>query len=319
MYGSKNMKINDIVTINTSLNSNFWENNQLLAQIERRLTVIANDFFESLGLEGVNLEDITFTGSLANYNWTKFSDVDLHLIVNFEEVDENIDLVREYFSAKTSGWNKSHNISIFGHDVELYVQNSTEKHFSTGVYSILNGQWLTKPVRKEPKVSTDTVKTKIDSFVDMIERAEDLFDDNNFEEAHKFSLKLIKKIKNFRQSGLEERGEFSNENLTFKYLRNNEFIKNLHDVRNDSYDKMMSLEGDFEKKFKIFVASDLDEELTGFHKLEEIEKFQKRVKKRHARMKRRLLRLGKQKNTPPYVRRVTFKRGKSAPAGFGGA
>ena len=91
------------------------------------------------------------------------------------------------------------------------------------------------------------------------------------------SVNLAKKIKKFRQSGLEEFGEYSNENFAFKYLRNKSHIKTLYDTRNESYDKMMSIEGDFNKKFKIFISSDAIEEKNGFHRLEEIEKYQKRV------------------------------------------
>ena len=64
-----------------------------------------------------------------------------------------------------------------------------------------------------------------------------------------------RKIKKFRHSGLEEAGEYSNENLTFKHLRNKGFIKRLYDTRNKSYDKMMSLEGDFAKKIQNFCFS----------------------------------------------------------------
>ena len=153
----------------------------------------------------------------------------------------------------------------------------------------------------------------------MIDRTEDEFDDKNFEKAHDMSIKLANKIKKFRQSGLESVGEYSNENLTFKYLRNKGHIKTLYDTRNKSYDKMMSLDGDYDKKFRIFVSQDKTTANKGFDKLEEEEKYQKRVKKRHSRMKRRLISLGKQKNTPPFIKKPNYKRVKSAAAGFGGS
>ena len=37
------------------------------------------------------------TGSLANYNWSSFSDVDLHIIVDFSQIDENYELVKGFF------------------------------------------------------------------------------------------------------------------------------------------------------------------------------------------------------------------------------
>ena len=80
------MKINNILIINDTLQPTFWLNNSLNPRISERLTEIATNFFNDLDLEGAEIEDITFTGSLANYNWTKYSDVDLHLLVDFSKI-----------------------------------------------------------------------------------------------------------------------------------------------------------------------------------------------------------------------------------------
>jgi hypothetical protein len=315
------MKIKDILTIHDRLNSKFWygergekQNKNVLSHLES----IAHNFFNDLKLEDIMIEDITFTGSLANYNYTKFSDIDLHILVDFSKIDENYDLVREFFSAKTSNWNKKHNITIFGYEIEIYVQDINEDHHSTGVFSITNNEWIAQPNRVEPEIDEKMVERKVKSFIDMIERVEDIYEMKKYSDAHEFSKKLIKKIKKFRQSGLEEKGEFSYENLTFKYLRNYEHMKTLFDIRDTSYDKSMSLEGNFDKKFKIFIDSDELEEKEGFHKLLEIEKFQKKVKRRHFRMKKRLLGRGKQKTGIAYPEKPNYKRGKSSPPGFGG-
>ena len=313
------MVSDEILRINNNLKSAFWRDNSLDPAVSQKLLAIATKFFDDLGLDGASLEDITFTGSLANYNWTRYSDIDLHLLVDFSQIDENIELVREFFNAKTSLWNKMHDTLVLNHEVEIYVQDVNEDHHSTGVFSIKNDQWIAEPLRIQPKINTDMVKSKIKSFIDMIDRVEDEYDDKNFKKAHDMSVKLGKKIKKFRQSGLERDGEYSNENLAFKYLRNKEYIKTLYDVRNMSYDKMMSLDGDYAKKFNIFMSQDKKSEAKGFDRLQEEEKFQKRVKKRHSRMKRRLISLGGQRNTSPFSKKPSHKRGKSAPAGFGGA
>jgi len=312
------VKIDKVLTINDTLQPDFWLDNVLNDEISAKLVEVATNFINELKLEGVDTEDITFTGSLANYNWTKYSDIDIHLLVDFSKIDDNTELVREYFNAKTGLWNKMHNILIKNYEIEIYVQDINEEHHSTGVYSIANSEWIAEPVRMEPKVNTDMVKRKIKSFIDMIERVEDQYDDKKFEDAYESAINLAGKIKKFRKAGLEDKGEYSNENLAFKYLRNKEFIKTLYDVRNQSYDKMMSLDGDYAKKFKIFVSQDQAAANKGFNKLEEEEKFQKRVKKRHSRMKRGLIGLGGQKNVRPFAIKPNYKHGKSAPAGYGG-
>ena len=47
----------------------------------------------------VGIEDLRLTGSLANYNWSEYSDVDLHLVVDFEKIDEDIELVKAFFDS----------------------------------------------------------------------------------------------------------------------------------------------------------------------------------------------------------------------------
>jgi hypothetical protein len=118
-----------------------------------------------------------------------------------------------------------HSILVKNFEVEIYVQDINEEHHSTGVYSVSNNQWITEPARIEPKVNTDMVKRKIKSFIDMIERVEDQYEDKKFEEAYESAISLAGKIKKFRKAGLEDKGEYSNENLVFKYLRNKQILR----------------------------------------------------------------------------------------------
>lgn len=303
----------------TKLSVDIWDGDVLKSDVRDKLIAIAREWFEGLDLEGIEIHDITLTGSVANYNWTRFSDIDLHILVDFTKIDENYDLVREYFSAKTSLWNRKHEIIVNGFEVELYVQDLSEPHHSTGVYSILNNQWNTRPERKEAKIDLDMVRSKALSFIDQVERAEDLYNDQEYAEAHDYSDKLFAKIRKFRKSGLEKGGEYSTENLVFKVLRRNSYLGTLSDILSRSYDKMMSLGANFVQKLRIYVSKDQKTEVKGFNRINELEKFQKLVKKRHSRMKKRLIGGGKQKNTPPFTKKPSYKRGKSAPPGFGGA
>ena len=313
------MRSDEVLTINDELESKIWQDKSVNEQVKANLLTVAEDFFDKLELEGGEIEDVTFTGSLANYNYTKFSDIDLHILVDFEKIDDNHDLVREFFNAKTSNWNNKHKITIFGYEIEIYVQGTNEDHHSTGVFSLKNSEWIAEPLKIKLDIDTDMVKRKAMSFIDMIERAEDLFDNKKFEESHNFASSLTSKIKKFRKSGLEEKGEYSNENLTFKLLRNNEYIDELYKIRDDSYDRMMSLGGKYHRKFKIFVSQEQKEEKKGFQRLDELGKFQKKVKKHHKRRKRRLIGLGKQKTGRAYPKKLNYRRSKSSPVGYGGS
>ena len=52
--------------------------------------------------------------------------------------------------------------------------------------------------------------------------------------------------------------------------------------------------------------------------VEEEEEFQQSVKKQHPNMKQKLIGGGDEPNSPPYTKKPSYKRSKSAPAGFGG-
>jgi predicted nucleotidyltransferase len=228
--------------IRDSLNINIWQSeNRIKPEISSRLIQIAMDFLDSLDIHNKDIEDIILTGSLANYNWTDYSDLDLHVILDFSRIDDNVKLVKDFFNAKKSDWNKTHQIMIKSHEVEIYLQDVREPHVSTGVYSLLEDEWAVKPNREKPKIDRKSIKVKTKSIMDQIDRVEELVEKNNYEAAYNVANLIRDKIKRLRRCGLVEKGIFSIENLVFKTLRSSEYMGKLLDLRTKAYDKMMSL------------------------------------------------------------------------------
>jgi hypothetical protein len=213
-------------------------------EIGDTLYEIAKEFFKSLGLDWVDLLDVTMTGSLANFTWSKYSDIDLHLIIEYNQVDENQELVADYLRKSSSLWNRSHKILIKGFEVEVYIQDSKESHYSGGVYSVKNDQWIEVPSRDDTQVDFNNVKKKAANLMDDIDEVLELFMNKDYEQVLDEAEKIRLKIRKFRQSGLEEGGIFSVENLAFKVLRRNGYLQKLSSARIMSYDKTMSINGD---------------------------------------------------------------------------
>ena len=187
-------------TFNTqeTLEPNFWPlGKKLRPSIRKRLIEIAQDFYDSLEIDA-ELKDITFTGSLANYNWSPYSDVDLHLIVDYKDVEADPELAKDYFNAKKSLWNRIHDIYIDGFEVEVYVQDENEPHTSTGVYSVMNDEWLTEPNRVEAELQWEDITKKVEGLMDQIDRAQKLYDEGKYEQAVEAAQYLRKRIKKFR-------------------------------------------------------------------------------------------------------------------------
>lgn len=205
-------------------------------EIKKRLLEVSNDFIESLGVEFF-IHDVVLTGSLANYNWSQYSDVDLHILIDFEESKYEMDILKEFFDAKKNVWNEKHDIKIKGYDVEVYVQDVNEEHISSGVYSILYNKWIIEPEKDKPNIDDRKILEKGEEFGKKIDHLT-----KNPKEITIDQLEdLRKKIKEFRQSGLESGGEYSYENLTFKLLRRNGYIQKLLRLKTQLTDKKLSI------------------------------------------------------------------------------
>jgi hypothetical protein len=153
----------------------------MVPKVRERLLQIAYEFIEFLGVDVV-ISDVVMTGSLANYNWSQYSDVDLHLIADFEQFSEQeLPLYEELFKLKKTLFNDKHNIKIYGYDVELYVQNDVEAHFSSGEYSVLFNEWKTKPKKEKVEIDTGLIKNKSEHWMKIIDEVIDNSDDKSIE------------------------------------------------------------------------------------------------------------------------------------------
>lgn len=218
------------VTVNTRLNPKLWDNDQLRPEVKSKLIEIARAFEDFIGVD-IKVIDYTVTGSNANYTWTEYSDLDLHLIVPGTPSEEE----RELFSAKKSLWAEQRDITIRGLPVECYVQGEDEPHHSTGVYSLSQEKWLVIPKKVKPRISDSSVEAKKDAVLAAVEQALISKDLNK--------LRSVKdKITQMRKAGLERAGEWSVENLVFKILRNLGLIDQITNKIRELEDQELSLE-----------------------------------------------------------------------------
>lgn len=220
-----------------------WEGKTLNPRIEDKLLRLARDFYKDLEFDAEVL-DITLVGSLANYNYTAGSDIDVHLIIDFAEINEDVELVKKAIDGQRFMWNLRHNIVIKDHDVELYIQDKNEEHISGGLYSLMNKKWVRLPIYNPPNVDTSDIDPKYDARVFDIEKFEKLskkdLDPIDAETYYNSAKELKSKIMKARKAGLSESGEFSIENLVFKKLRKEGYIEKLIDIISALYDKIYS-------------------------------------------------------------------------------
>lgn len=229
--------------VHDTLNPDFWDGFTLKKEVRKKLLETALEFHKFLKID-VPIKDVILTGSSSNFNYSKkYSDLDLHVIYEFndvlseEEDDEKIetkrDLVDEYLAAKKTIWNEKYDVKIKGTDVELYAQDVNEEHVSSGTFSVAKNKWLLKPEKTNVKLDLKLAKKKAKNLMSQI----DSVIRNNQ------PTDLIKeKIKKFRKAGLDtDEGEFSVENLAFKILRRSGYIEKLYDYSVEKKTKELSL------------------------------------------------------------------------------
>jgi hypothetical protein len=242
-------KILNSFSIKDSLNPKVWENPKdpknatIVPKVRKALMRIAEEFIDDLG-EDIFVEDIFFMGSLVNFNWSEYSDFDLHVMIDFERYGKQEELYKELFDLKKKLFNDKHNIKIFGYDVEVYAQPTTDKANSDGVYSVMNDEWIHIPTKTNKNIDMSVLKDKIKSWTDKID---DAIEDSKVEGKTEKLKKLKDKLKTYRQSGLNKDGEFSYENLVFKYLRRSGHIGKLFDEKTKIKDKELSVERTIEE------------------------------------------------------------------------
>lgn len=211
-------------------------------KVRENLLEIANLFIDFLGVD-VLITDIIMIGSLVNYNWSKYSDIDLHIVINYGQFPDNTkDLYVEFFDLKKVIFNDRHDIKIFGYDVECFVQDEVETTFSSGIYSVYYDMWVNEPKKIGTKnIDLNLVKEKAEQWMRVIDGVVDNIKDETPETIKSLIKKYKQKLKKFRNCGLEKGGELSVENLVFKLLRRNGYIGKLYDIPTEVVDKKLSM------------------------------------------------------------------------------
>lgn len=227
------------------LNPKFWKKNKLVPVVRDRLLEIGKFWAEYANIPAKAIKDILLTGGNANYNYTQYSDLDVHILVDKKKIaDCDVEIMDDYLKDKKQLWGLTHDIKIYDTPVELYAQGLTEKASpNQGVYSLIKDKWIKEPVREKVDFDDPLIQSKVRSWIRKID---------NFISDRVDNITLIKqfkeKIRNMRSAGVQKGGEFSLENLVFKELRNQGYIDKLINYSLKVEDETFSLSKRSKKK-----------------------------------------------------------------------
>lgn len=218
------------------LNPELWDDYQLKSEVKDKLIDIGKTWVEWANIPIEAVKDLIFVGGNANYNYTPNSDVDLHILVDVDEIPNCPEFIDDYLKDKKQIWSLTHDIKIRGHDVEIYAQDMNDGFpEDQGVYSLTKDEWIVKPVHKDINLDDPHIQKKVQDYIDKIDSmVASNAEDESFD-------KLKEKIKNMRTQSLSSEGEFSHGNLIFKELRNLGYLDKMNDYIKSKQDTKLSL------------------------------------------------------------------------------
>lgn len=250
-----------------------WYGRKLNSKVRLKLLDIADDFWDFANINWVKRSGILLTGSICGKNWSKYSDIDLHIIVDFSKVDERTDFVQEYFNLKKNEWNNSHkNLKIYGFPVELYVEDINADTTSGNKYDLEKNDWVKENDeaisiglnKYSIKSKSANIMTKIDDLQDECDSTDD---EAKLRDIGKRAKKLYRKIKRMRKFGLNRSGEGDSLNIVYKVLRRSGHLEKLWDLSSTLYDKVNSLNEAEKKHKRIIVESQESKSIAAAKKL----------------------------------------------------
>jgi hypothetical protein len=199
-----------------ALNPAIWDGGRMRPDVRAKLLGFANAFAEFAKIPESVIQDVLFTGGNANFNYTKFSDLDVHVLIDRGALSTDRALVDAYLADKKALWTLKHpNLKIAGYGVEPYAQDLTEKpKAGQGVYSLLDDEWVQRPSNVGANFALDTgLKKRVMSMIHAVDAV--VKNDAGLD-----AMKTLKdKLAAGRGESIAQDGEFAMDNLVFKELR----------------------------------------------------------------------------------------------------
>ena len=228
------MQLLEKFEVHNTLNPKLWDNeNNLLDDVKARLFEIVEQFTSTVDIP-LPIADIHLVGSNCNYNYTNKSDLDVHIISNFELVQAPKEVMQVLYNALKAKFNADYDISIRGIDVEIYVEDIKSTTMSNGIYSLYKDKWIKFPEKLTNIPNVDFGQ----QLVGMTNRIQRAIQSENSDDIKD----VINSLYMIRKNSLGTEGEYGKGNQLFKEVRNNGLLDDLKDAYKKARSKELTLE-----------------------------------------------------------------------------
>ena len=220
-----------LVTIQDELNPVLWSDNKLRPDIKEKIMDLVNEFQSTLDIP-LTILDINIVGSNASYNYTDKSDVDIHIITNFEEYGYPKEFIKVAMNSFKTNFNNKYDVNYGGYNVEIYVEEVKSSPQTNGIYSVLRDEWIKEPVKLQP-IDVD-LEPEYTLFTD---RINEILSGGTEEDI----IRVIDDLYLLRRNSLVMDGEFGKGNLIFKTIRNDGLLDELKERKVELASKELSV------------------------------------------------------------------------------
>lgn len=229
------MRLFEEIQIHETLNPKIWNvtTKQLLPEVRRKIIEIV-DHFEDYIEVPIEIVDVQIVGSNASYNYTDKSDIDVHIICNYDVISKETELLQQLYDAKRNQYNRKFDIELRGLQVEIYVQDVRTSTISNGIYSVCDDMWV-----KEPKPITNFKQHNISKELEKWKEHISKVLDNYNEQA---VINTIDTLYLIRHNSIAVDGEYGPGNQLFREIRANGWLDDLKDKLEELESKRLSLE-----------------------------------------------------------------------------
>ena len=228
------MVLTEKFEVHETLNPKLWSSdNKLLDDVKVKIVEIIEQFISTCDIP-INMVDAHLVGSNASYNYTQYSDLDVHIISNFDLVDAPKEILQVLYNALKAKFNADYDISIRGIDVEIYVEDIRSTAISNGVYSLYEDRWI-----RFPKKLTDVPQVEIEpEFSEWKEKFQTAINSGNSDSI----VNVINDIYILRKNSLDSEGEYGKGNQIFKEIRNCGLLDSAKDAYKTFKSKELTIE-----------------------------------------------------------------------------
>lgn len=209
------------VVIHDELNPVLWDGMTLRDEVRTKILDLVKEFQSTLDIP-LTILDINIVGSNASYNYTEKSDVDVHIVTNFEEYGYPQELVQAAMNSFKSNFNTKYDVTYGGFNVEVYVEDVKSAPQSNGIYSVVDNEWIKEPVKLDP-ISVDLEP----EYSEMTDRINSILTSGTEQDI----INVVDDLYVIRRNSLVQGGEFGKGNLIFKQIRNDGLLDALKDRR----------------------------------------------------------------------------------------